>query len=205
MNLDSSRWVKQAFLDHISLSWKSPYVAYIHSVRSRLGLYEMPMCSMKLLRFISDHFVRTTNSSLSALSLPWLVPVKKILRQPYVQESTASSTLTQFRYNIAPIGNRYPRVGKVTTQRDCPLCPCQTRNTVAHLAMFCYSIEKIRKEQTSISSFRNICLLNGYSEGYTFQLFVNGYDRNGNPVEANEFLDRGRELKVLLDSWLDRW
>ena len=205
MNLDGSRWVKQAFLDHISLSWNSPYVAYILSVRSRLGLYEMPMCSGKLLKFTSDYFVRMTNSSLSALSLPWLIPVKKIARQIYVQESTASSTLSQFRYNIAPIGNRYPRVGKVTTQHDCPLCPCQTKNTVAHLAMFCSSIEKIRKEQTEISLFRNTCLRKGFSEEHTFKLFVNGYDWNENPVEANEFLDRGRELKVLLDSWLDKW
>ena len=163
------------------------------------------MCSGKLLKFTSDYFVRMTNSSLSALSLPWLIPVKKIARQIYVQESTASSTLSQFRYNIAPIGNRYPRVGKVTTQHDCPLCPCQTKNTVAHLAMFCSSIEKIRKEQTEISLFRNTCLRKGFSEEHTFKLFVNGYDWNENPVEANEFLDRGRELKVLLDSWLDKW
>ena len=74
-----------------------------------------------------------------------------------------------------------------------------------HLAMFCSSIEKIRKEQTEISQFRNTCLLKGFSEEHTFKLLVNGYDWNETPVEANEFLDRGRELKVLLDSWLDKW
>ena len=205
MNLDDSRWVKQAFLDHLSLRWNSPYIAYIISVRSRLGLYEMPMCARRILRFTSDYFVRLTNSSLAALSLPWLLPVKKLSRQIYIQESAASSTLTQFRYNVAPIGNRYPRVGKVATQRDCPLCPCQRKNTVTHLAMFCSSIEGLRKEQTSISFFRNTCLRKGFSEEYTFQLFINGYDWNENLVEASEFLDRGRELKVLLDSWLDCW
>ena len=105
MNLDDSRWVKQAFLDHLSLRWNSPYIAYIISVRLRLGLYEIPMCARRILRFTSDYFVRLTNSSLAALSLPWLLPVKKLSRQIYIQESAASSTLTQFRYNVAPIGN----------------------------------------------------------------------------------------------------
>ena len=59
-----------------------------------------------------------------------------------------------------------------------------------------------KKARTNI---HYIMLLKGFCEDYAFQLNVNGYDCNENLVDAKEFLERGRELKVLLDSWLDRW
>ena len=71
--------------------------------------------------------------------------------------------------------------------------------------MFCPSIEKIRKEQTSVASFRNTCLLQGFSEDHTFGLYINGQDWNENPVPVKDFLDRGVELKHLLDIWLSMW
>ena len=117
----------------------------------------------------------------------------------------ASSTLTQFRYNVAPIGNKYPRVGKVSTQYYCPLCPCPVLNTVAHLALFCPYIELVRREQTSLSSFRNICTFKGFSEAYMFQLIINGMDWNENPVVSGDFLRTGHELKLLMDCWLNKW
>ena len=132
-------------------------------------------------------------------------PLTTFKRQVYVQESRASSMISQFRYNVAPLGNKYPRVGRLLTQRDCPLCPQQTRNTVSHLALFCPFVERVRKELTSLSSFRNSCFFKGFSEDYIFQLFINGYDSNEKPVDAKVFLERGAELSVLLDSWLDKW
>ena len=103
------------------------------------------------------------------------------------------------------MGNKYPRVGRQHTQRDCPLCPCSISNTVSHLAMFCTSVERVRKEQTSISSFRNLCLFKGFSEELTFDLFINGQDCNQKPVKADDYLERGNELGLLLDSWLAKW
>jgi hypothetical protein len=71
--------------------------------------------------------------------------------------------------------------------------------------MFCNAIERIRKEQTTITRFRNTCIFKGFSEDITFSLFINGQDWNQNPVEVTEYLDRGVELKLLLDAWLSRW
>ena len=205
LQLDSSRWAKQAFLDHQSPSWRSPYMDHIRSIRSEMGLYEMPLTTGRLLQVTRDYFVGVTNATLSSLALPWITPIKRLKRQGYVQESVASATLSQFRYDVAPIGKKYPRVGRLSTQHDCPLCPCATRNSVSHLALFCPSIEKIRKEQTSIASFRNICLFKGFSEDHTFQLLMNGLDWNENPVEPKDFLMIGKELKLLMDLWLARW
>ena len=205
LNMDNNRWVKQALLDHLSLQWRSPYLKYINGIRSKLGLYEMPMQSSRLLRFMKEFFVVSTNQALASLSMPWLNPVKLYRRQIYVRESPHSVTLSQFRFNVTNIGNKYPRVGKLSVQRDCPLCPQSVKNTVAHLALFCSSIERVRKEQTSVTSFRNTCIFKGFSDSYTFQLFINGMDWNENPVKAQDYLDRGRELGLLLDSWLCQW
>ena len=203
--LDANRWVKQPLLDHQTFAWPSPYIANIHNIRSKLGLFELPMSTSRLLRFTNEYFVSSTNKSLSSLSMPWLRPIKTFRRQLYVKESPASTILAQFRYNVANLGNKYPRVGRQHTQRDCPLCPCSISNTVSHLAMFCTSVERVRKEQTSISSFRNLCLFKGFSEELTFDLFINGQDCNQKPVKADDYLERGNELGLLLDSWLAKW
>ena len=205
LKLDSKRWVKQALLDHLSLAWPSPYISNILAIRTKLGLYEMPMSPARLLRFTMGFFVSATNDRLASLSLPWLKPIKRFKRQVYVKEDEASATLSQFRYDVANMGSKYPRVGRFHTQRDCPLCPHCVRNTVAHLAMFCPSLERIRKEQTEISAFRNLCIFKGFSESLAFELYITGQDWNLNPVSASDYLDRGRELKLLLDSWLAKW
>ena len=205
LQLDSSRWAKQAFLEHQSATWSSPYVAHIRSIRSKIGLHELPMCRDRLLRFTKEYFVAVTNTTLASLSLPWLTPITRFKRQLYVQESEASVTLAQFRYNVAHIGNKFPRVGRLNTSRDCPLCPCSTPNSVCHLALFCPAIELVRKEHTSLAAFRNICIFKGFSEAYTFQLLINGLDWNENPVGQDDFLTTGKELKILMDSWLAKW
>ena len=205
LQLDSGRWAKQAFLDHQSGTWSSPYLAHIRSIRSRIGLYELPLSQDRLLRFTMKYFVDATNTALASLSLPWLPPISKFRRQLYVKECEASVTLAQFRYNVAHIGNKFPRVGRLNTSRDCPLCPCPTLNSVSHLALFCPAIELVRREHTGLASFRNICVFKGFSEAYTFQLLVNGLDWNENPVDQKDFLKTGQELKILMDSWLAKW
>ena len=53
--------------------------------------------------------------------------------------------------------------------------------------------------------FRNLCHSKGFSDDYTFELLINGEDWNENPVPFADFMGRGAELKLLLDSWLERW
>ena len=202
LKLDSSRWVKQALLDHQSLSWASPYISHIHAVKVKLGLFEQPLSDSRLLAFTDRYFVSATNRALAALSLPWIAPIKSFKRKQYVQESKFSTTLAQFRYDMPPIGHKYARVGRLSVQRHCPLCPCTVANSVSHLILFCPYIERIREDETSIGSFRNTCLL---KEEKTLSLYINGFDWNENPVGPADFLDRGRELSHLLDKWLDKW
>ena len=96
-------------------------------------------------------------------------------------------------------------IGRVGVHKHCPLCPHNVKNSGAHMALFCPSIEKVRAEHTTVSSFRNICLAKGFSEELTFELFINGLDWNKNPVEKVEYLERGKELALLLDAWVAKW
>ena len=205
LQLPERFWVKQALLDHLSLRWRSPYLDYILKIRNRLGLYDLPLESSRLLRFTNEHFVSMTNFSLSGLALPWLEQSVKLSRQSYTCEGVASTTLAMFRYDAAGIGNKFPRPGMTTRHSFCPLCASVRRNTVAHLALYCPAIERIRSEQTSFSSFRNVCILRGFSEDVIFSLLINGLDSTRTLLQRADFLKRGEELKLLLDSWLARW
>ena len=205
LQLDDCRWAKQALLEHQACRWTSPYISYIQDIRCKLGLYEMPLSTSRLLTFTKDFFIRQVNKSLASLSLPWIPSISSFSRKLYVQESMCSSTLTKFRYNMAPIGNKYPRAGRAQVHQFCPVCPNNVVNSVVHLALFCPSVEGIRKDQTCISSFRNLCLSKGFTEDETFHLYVDGYDWNRNPVEAADYLQRGEDLTLLMESWLSLW
>ena len=164
LSLADTRWVKQALLDHLSLSWGSPYMTYIFRVRTELGLYELPMDLTVLVNSISTHFVKQFNVRLSTLSLPWLRPIKVLNRLQYTREGLSSETIAKFRYDSAGIGNKFPRDNRTVKQVYCPLCPTMVRNTVSHVALFCPAIEKIRKEQTVMTFFRNLCGTEGFPD-----------------------------------------
>ena len=50
-----------------------------------------------------------------------------------------------------------------------------------------------------------MCILNGFSEEHTFSLYINGMDWNELYVDREQYLERGTELKSLLDYWLSNW
>ena len=52
-----------------------------------------------------------------------------------------------------------------------------------------------------LTSFRNMCVAKGFSDEYTFELFVNGLDWNELPVPVDVFLARGADLQKLLESF----
>ena len=205
LNLDDDRWVKQAMIDHLSLSWNSPYISYILKIRTQLGLYEMPMEVSVLVKHLDEYFVNLTNAKLASHSLPWLSPVKRIQRQPYTCESDASATIAKCRYDVANIGNKYPRIGRFVTMKVCPLCPYNVGNTVAHIAFECLSIERVRKEQTGLRNFVISCVLQGVSSDLMFATYINGRDCYGRILDQEEFLERGSDLQKLMDDWLSRW
>ena len=106
LQLSDRRWAKQALLDHLSLKWRSPYLTHLHGIRSKLGLFEMPMLTSNILMITNSFFVSATNAALASLSLSWIPPIKSFQRNLYVKESEGSSTLAQFRYNLPPIGHK---------------------------------------------------------------------------------------------------
>ena len=205
LKLDENRWAKQALRDHSSLLWPSPYIDYIHKIRVELKLFEFPMKTSKLVACINTHFIQVANDALAAMALPWLKPMKYFRRQIYVKEGAASSALSQFRYDVANMGRKYPRIGRTVITKYCPLCPINVKNSVPHLVMFCSSVEDYRKKCTGISAFRNMCILKGFSEENTFAFYINGMDWNELYVDGEQYLERGTELKSLLDYWLSKW
>ena len=204
LKLDDSRWVKQALNEHCGMK-DSPYLKYICNVRTMLSIFEFPMKESKLVSVVENFFIDSINKKLAAHSLPWLLPLKKFNRRCYVQESKYSTCLAKFRYDMVENGRKYPRCGRVSVNKDCPLCPRSIRNSVSHLAMYCPSVERTRKEKTDISFFRNVCLRKGVSEEDTFSLYVNGFDWNGNLVDSADYLKRGEELSFVLNDWLLKW
>ena len=203
--LGDNRWVKQALLDHLTCTWKSPYLVYIQRVRMEIGLFSLPLCPVKLKKALSVHFIECLNSDIRSLALPWVRPVERLRRMSYAREGSASEAMAAFRYDVTYIGNKFPRVGYAVRQTMCPLCPSGYRNTVSHLAFFCHSMEKFRKARTSLGSFRNMCKAKAFSDEKVFELFVNGMDWNENPIQLSDFLERGADLKLLLDEFLSRW
>ena len=188
-------------IDHMSLSWNSPYLEHLYNVRIELGLFSLPSGS-KLSNHIKDHFLTKTNESLSKLSLPWLREIKYFKKARHVKEGTSSEYITLFRYNAASLGHRYPRPGKLHKERLCPLCSNGEQNTVSHLALFCHTLEGVRRAKTGITSFRNMCSAKNFADDEIFELFINGYDWNKIPLPLNLYLERGDELLILYEEFL---
>ena len=61
------------------------------------------------------------------------------------------------------------------------------------------------KNDTKLKFFRSICHVKGFSEDYTFSLYINSKDWNENFVDPEEFINRGAELQPVLDAWLFKW
>ena len=58
---------------------------------------------------------------------------------------------------------------------------------------------------SSMMLYYLFCLHVRVSLDATYALYINGLDWNENPVELLDILQRGVELKMLLDVWLSKW
>ena len=201
--LDNHRWVKIALMDHLSGEWLSPYMAYICSVRSKLGLFSVPP-SEKLLKIdIMDWFLSSLNAEINSLDLPALLPVVRLDRASYVCEHKNASVLACFKMGVAGLGNREPRLGHLR-QPYCPLCPTRQVNNELHLVCECPSASVVRSS-TGISSFLTQCTLRGFPMNVSFKLFVNSFDCEFKPISQTSSLERGMALDALREAWLSRW
>ena len=172
LDLPCTRWVKQAMLDHLSLSWQSPYLAFITSIRENVMLPFVP----PTMRYLKIHLVQWSLS---------------------VTNHAISSRLSN-----AGLGNRHPRFAMPAGSRKktCPFCP-RSKLTEGHVVFFCSAMERYRKE-LDLTLFRTICRSKGFSEEETFSLFVNGYDWNETIVPDTDFPARGLAMDTVRGHWL---
>ena len=199
--LPSWRWVHQALLEHLSGAWKSPYLEYISSIRSKIRIYSA-VSNPKVWRDqISKYFLTRTNETTSKLK--YILPIQTFLRCPYVCESKWATVITEFKFENEGLGNKHPRTGK-SMQPVCPLCPFIEPNNGVHLIISCRSLSKLRNK-TGITRFINLCKLKGYSSEETYSMFVNGQDSNKTQISKSDYVERGKWLQEMRKWWLSKW
>ena len=199
--LPEDRWVHQAMLEHLSGGWTSPYLLYISSVRSKLGVFQAPSDPKVCRHLATQHFLSKTNAI--AASLDWIRPQEKFLRLPYVSESKWSSVITLFKFGNEGLGNKQPRKGRLR-QPFCPVCPVRVANCGLHMLLDCSSLSRLRAE-TGISTFVNLCAWKGYSMEDTYCMYVNGEDSTKSLVPVTNYLERGKCMHSMRELWFSKW
>ena len=149
----------------------------------------------------SEHFLSTINSTISSYS--WLLPMNTFTRSVYVCENQYSHVISEFKLDCANLGNKQPRQG-YDRQPTCPVCPGNVPNTTMHMLFCCSSVSGLR-HLTGIQSFMTQCQLHGLSLTEAFKYFVNGLTWRGDPVDRQEYLERGKSMNDMRDLWLSKW
>ena len=205
LDLPSTRWVKKALLEHLRLTWPSPYLKYMSSLRTIVNMQFVPPTERYLKTHLYTWSLSEVNNTLANLTLPYVAPLVRFKKQPYVFEHQHLDTIAQFRLSNAGLGNRFPRWAGVfyARQTSCPLCNLQLLDE-AHVVFFCPMVENER-EELDLVFFRNRCLEKGFSHKKIFFTFVNGLDWNGRAVQRKEILDIGLALDTLRGHWLAKW
>ena len=114
----------------MSGSWHSPYLTYIYSIRTKLGIFSAPTLPVIWKQMSNSHFLTSLNNSI--VHLPWLQPLDSFQRLPYVCESKWSSVISEFRLGVEGLGNKNPRSG-YNRKPFCPVCPLLQPNSGIHL------------------------------------------------------------------------
>ena len=147
------------------------------------------------------YFLAHVNSI--AASISFLLPIENLSRAYYVCEDVNSSVITQFKLDCAGLGDKQPRLA-YARKPFCPACPVRVPNTGLHLLFSCGAVSALRIE-TGIQSYVTLCQHKGLSLTDSYLHFVNGLDTNGNPVSKHEYLERGKCMRDMRDTWLSKW
>ena len=199
--LKESRWVHQALLEHMSGAWHSPYLTYIHSIRAKLGIFSAPTVPSVWKQISNRHFLDSLNRMI--VHLPWLQPLDRFQRLPYVCESKWSSVISEFRLGVEGLGNKNPRTG-YNRKQFCPVCPQLQPNSGIHLLFSCSSLSRLRVD-TGISSFLTACTVLGVSLDEAYQLFISGFDSKRKQISQESFRDRAKCMHDMRKLWLTKW
>ena len=203
--MPQSRWVKKALLEHLSLTWHSPYLKYISALRDVVRLPFVPPTVKYLKCHLYQWSLSEVNTKILERSLPYVAQLVRFGRQQYVRSFEHKDTLAQFRLSNAGLGNRFTRFPGVACapRPSCPLCTSLSLSE-AHVAFFCPAVEKFRRE-LGLDYFRRLCWLRNNREVETFSLFVNGLDCNGAAVSFEDNCDCGLALDTIRGHWLAQW
>ena len=176
-------------------------MAYITKIRLEMNLLCTPRNIPILKLHLNAWFLGEVNHALSCLDLqdvPYLVSFKKAA---YICESSACSTIAQFKFKNAGLGNRAPRPGR---QRSSSCSLCQGFLDEAHIAFLCPNMEDYRSNNTDLTLFAAKCAANGFLPRLAYKLYITGMDCDRKPVSVSDYLKRGQVLGSLLKEWLRR-
>jgi hypothetical protein len=90
---DEQRWSKDAFLDHLTGSWTSPYMKHITVMKRTLGIVAGPRSVRDVFLILNNYFLGVANKKIFELNLPALDPMHKLCRLPGVNESDQSQVV----------------------------------------------------------------------------------------------------------------
>ena len=89
-NLPDERWAKDALMENILGGWRSPYIDYLSSIRSEVGMFNWPTSKKEVDLVLDYHFLSQANKEIVRLDLPALEPLMERRRMDHVNESTSS-------------------------------------------------------------------------------------------------------------------
>ena len=200
--LDSSRWVHQALIDHLSGTWASPYLDYISAVRSKLGIFSAPLQPVVWKRLSYKYFLSLTNATTSPNW--WLRPLDGFERLAYVSESKWSTIISEFRLGCEGLGNKQP-LEHHTRKPWCPVCPqLHQPNDGHHLLFICSSLAALRRT-TGIASFMTSCTLKSLGSLEAYSLFISGLNCHRKPIGISDYYERARCMRDMRELWLSKW
>ena len=187
----------------MSGSWQSPYLAYIHTIRTRLGIFSASSLPIFWKKISFQHFLADVNKQILQLQLPWIQPLESFSRTAYVCENKWSRTISEFRLGCEGLGNKQPRTG-YNRKQFCPVCPQRHPNNGMHLIFSCSSLSKLRAE-TGISSFITVCSIRNIPLDQAYSMFVNGLDSEKKLISRTAFLERAKCMHDMRQLWLTKW
>ena len=96
---ESSRWSKDAWMDHLLGGWTSPYIAMISAIKHEVGMVRGPVSNKHVDEVLRHHFTAILNVKITNLGLPALNKVERRARADWVNE-TESSQVTVFVFGL---------------------------------------------------------------------------------------------------------
>ena len=199
--LNNRMWSHQALLDHMSGTWASPYLSYIHDVRAEIGVFTATHIPAFWKPISSKYFLTMSNKALAGFSC--VDQLSSLSRSRYVCENELSTIITQFKFDHADLGNKAPRPGYQRTL-FCPLCPILHKISCYHVLFGCNSISSLRSI-TGITTFITLATIKGINQEAAYKLFVNGLDTEEKLVDRNTYFDRARCMRDMRLEWLSKW